>query len=567
MRQPWQERALYYYDNIGELRFAAQFYAQMLSRIRIFPATVTENGKLEEIKSGTPVELLDQIQDPGGGRERLQYDYGRMMMVTGEGALFGTGLESDEEKWRFLWVEELKQESGDTLAIRKRPDGSLTSEQGVAYRMWTPHPRWTDWADSPFRSILDIAEELLILTAAVRSTAVTRLTNGILAVPTEIAPIGDEDQNMDEDPKRNPFLQKFVEHLNAQIENPGSAEARVPFYVEGGYEYLDRLRWIATHDPQTDYLEKELRVEAIKRFAISLDFPPETLLGMTDANHWTAQQVQHDKWRIHGIPMADQFVTDLNDVYLRPGIIKAGDDARDVVIGYDDSQVVVSPDLTAIADEAMDRMAISFAGYRQLKGISEDMAPSEDEQKLVAGVKMRDPVVAGLEEAAPAVRGPQAAPAVNQAGQSNVPAQPTNGRVVSRQEAMRASVEGAAVMGLRQCRSKAGARLRSNADVQVCPECQRAIDGLPNGLVASALGLEQLAKMDPINLVRGGTDDFKGCLEEWGVAGSNADVLCERLEAYAAKTLFEPNTPELPHGFASHIEHALEAAERAMEAA
>ncbi len=67
--------------------------------------------------------------------------------------------------------------------------------------------------------------------------------------------------------------------------------------------------------------------------------------------------------------------------------------------------------------------------------------------------------------------------------------------------------------------------------------------------------------------MKGGTDDFKACLEEWGVTGSNADVLCERLEAFAAKTLFEPNTPELPPGFASHIEHALEAAEREMEAA
>lgn len=573
MQEPWQMRALAYYDMIGELRFCSQFYARMLSRVDFFPATKDSEDKLTRITSGAPLELLERIQDPGGGRKRIQYNYGRLMFVTGEGVLLGTELETDQERWRFLWRDEVRVNDQTGVATRRLSTGELTDETGTAYRMWTPHPMWSDRADSPLRPVLDIAEELIILTAAVRATATTRLLNGILALPTEAAPAAFE-EGVDEDPEANPFLVKFVEHITAQIENPGSAEARVPFLLEAGYEYLDRVRWIPTHDSQTDYMEKDLRIEAIDRLALSLDLPPEALKGLSDANHWTGQQVQWDMWRSHGIPIADQFAVDLNESYLRPALVLEGEDPTDIVIGYDDSQVVVSPDQTTVADQAMDRVAISFAGYRQLKGIPEDMAPSDEETKLIAGIKMRDPVVAGLEEAAPPVRGPQAQPNIQQ-DQPGTPPQPTDGRVVSRQEARTASINGAAMLALRQCRTKAGSRLRTSVretnagrdKSRHCAECEQTIDGIPNATVASALGevaLETMSQRDPITLVKGGTDDFKGCLEEWGITPDNTAVLCERLESYAAATLFEPNTPDLPPGFASHVEHALEISDRAV---
>lgn len=570
MSQPWQERALYYYDQIGELRFCSQFYARMLSRVEFFPARRDSEGNLTKITTGAPVDLLNRIQDPGGGRRKIQYNYGRLMFVTGEGVLLGTSLDSDRERWRFLWRGEVFVDD-QGVAFRKLSNGTVTEEQGIGYRFWTPHPMWSDLADSPLRPVLDIAEELIILTAAVRATATTRLLNGILALPSEAAPAAFED-GVDDDPESNPFLVKFVEHITAQIENPGAAEARVPFLLEAGYEYLDRVKWIPVHDPQTDYMEKDLRVEAIDRLSLSLDLPPEALKGLSDANHWTGQQVQWDMWRSHGIPIADQFATDLNESYLRPALAAEDEDPSEIVIGYDDSQVVVSPDQTAVADQAMDRMAISFKGYRQLKGIPEDMAPSQDEQKLVAGVKMRDPVAAGLEDAAPPVRGPQPTPG-EATHPGDMPPQPTDGRVVSRQEARTASIIGAAHLALRQCRAKAGARLRGKIarppehGPGPCPECVERITDVPNSLVASSLGmdvLEAMAQNDPLALVKGGTDDFKGILGEWGIGAADREVLSERIESFAAATLFDMNTPDLPTGFAAHVEHALEVSERAL---
>ena len=85
---PWQYRALSYYDQIGEVRFASQFYAKLLSRVRFYPALLEEDGSTTPITSGAPVDLLNRIQDPGGGRTQIQYDYGRLMFVTGGGALW-----------------------------------------------------------------------------------------------------------------------------------------------------------------------------------------------------------------------------------------------------------------------------------------------------------------------------------------------------------------------------------------------------------------------------------------------------------------------------------------------
>jgi hypothetical protein len=567
----WQYRALGFYDNVGEIRFCSQFYARMLSRVDFWPAKLNAEGKLEQIKDGPAVELLNRIQDPGGGRKRIQYDYGRLMFVTGEGVLLGTDLNDQDysgERWRFLWRGEVRIDDQTGKCTRRDSFGGLTTEVGVGYRMWTPHPMWSDRADSPLRAVLDIAEELILLTAAVRSTAVSRVLKGIIVVPSEIAPAPPED-GLDEDPELNVFTQKLVEHITAQIQDPGSASAQTPLYMEGGYDYIDRVRWIELHNTATDYMEKDLRLEAIDRLALGLDLPPEALKGLSDANHWTGQQVKFDMWQTHGKPLADQFAMDMNDAYLRPALKEENEDYEDIYIGYDDSQVVVSPDQTAVADEAMDRAAISFTGYRKLKGIPEDMAPSTEEKDFVFGLKTRDPVVAGLEKQAPPVAGPTAPPGVHQA-QPGTPPAPTNGRVVSRQEARIASINGAAHMALRQCRSKAGARLRTATQEHRCSECQDSINGVPNAIVASVLGmqgiadqLEKMAKRDPIQLVHGGTDDFRATLEEWGVPASNTTVLCELLEAYAARTLFDPNTPDLPPGFASHVEHALDMGELA----
>jgi hypothetical protein len=542
---PWQYRALAYYDQIPELHFASHFLARMISRVRYYPARQTEQGDLTPITSGLPVDLLNRIQDPGGGKSRLLYSYGLLTFITGEGVLFAY---DEGRRWKFLWKDEIKIRE-DGRAVRLYPDKRETNEIGVGYRFWTPHPRQSDLPDSPVSSVMDICEELIILTASVRGTAVTRLTNGMIVIPQEMSyaaaePVGDEDA------ENNIFLADYTEHIQAQIENPGAAAAKVPFLMEVPYEFSDGVRWIQTHDPQTDYMEKDLRTEAIKRLALGLDMPPEALLGMTDANHWTAKQVMHDMWRSHGIPKAEQFADDLSESYLRPALEEEGfSGADDIVVTYDDSQVVISPDRTEDADKALDRIAIGFPGYRELKGIPESMAPTEEERQFLASLKLRQAVEIEGQELVLAQSGPQAQPSSN-GDASNGPASPSGGRTGSRQEAVRASAHilGAADLALLRCRELAGIRIRH--------KCKDCADGYPDSLVASVLGPAQV--LDPMKLVHGGADGFKSLLAERGFGNELAASLCQTLEVYAARTLFEDRQPNLPSGFEAQVEKARE---------
>src|SRR6185503_1051326 len=103
----------------------------------------------------------------------------------------------------------------------------------------------------------------------------TRLTNGILVLASEISPSPD-DAGSDEEPNQNIFLADYIEPVQAQIENPGAAESKVPFLLEGAFDYIrEGVKWVKTHDTATDYMEKDLRQEAIHRLALSLDYPPE----------------------------------------------------------------------------------------------------------------------------------------------------------------------------------------------------------------------------------------------------------------------------------------------------
>lgn len=554
MSQPWQLRALSYYDQIGEIRFASQFYAKLLSKVRYYPALQREDGSTEPITDGLPVEVLHRVQDPGGGRSRLQYDYGRLMFVTGEGVLFASERESVPE-WRFLWKDEVRYDESVGAWQRVRPDKQPYSppEYGTAYRLWTPHPRHSDEADSPLRSVMDIAEELLILTLAVRATAVSRMTNGIMVLPLEaipqaFGPPDDDDYQGDEDPRTNPFLEDYIEHTEAAISNPGSAEARVPFLYTPPYEYADRVRWMSTHDAQTDYMERELRKEAVHRLALGMDFPPEFLLGMSDANHWTARQVVYDMWRSYGTPVAERFGDDLSDSYLRAALREEGyPNWENVVVAYDDSKVVIPPDMTEIAREALDRLAVGRKGYRALAGISDDHAPDEGEEEFLASLKLRQPI----EVADGQFVIPQRGPVAQQNGRSpeDGPPAPTGGREGSRQEARTASarIHGAAELALYRCRELAGVRIRHK-----CKECG---GDAPDALVAS---LAPEAVVDPMKLVLGGTEGFRFWLREQGIIPEQADSLGQQLEVYAARTLFESECPELPPGFVASVEKARE---------
>jgi hypothetical protein len=545
--------------------FASRFYARMLKPVRLFPATLGVHEEKEEIKSGLPVEVLNRIRDPSGGKSQLLWNYGRLMFITGEGLLFGRELETDRERWSFVWNGEIDVETdslGRPKKIIHKLSGSTTREYGpeeaVVYRMWTPSPERSYDAESPMLSALEIAEELIALTKTVRATTLSRLTNGMLFLPTEIAPPAAEGGS-DEDPYMDPWSEDFLNNIERAIENPDTPAGRSPLISWVMGEHIQNIKFIPIHDTQTDYMERDLRKEAIERLAYGMDMPPEALKGLGNTNHWASMQILADMWKSHGANIAQQFCDELSAAYLQPALREAGwEDWQRTVVAYDASAVIVKPDRSEDADNAIKVGAINFEGYRRLKNIPEDYAPDDKEfEKILkvlgrAGQGQPRPQVGQSEREQvngrdPAADGPPLPGPEGDSGRRT--------RVVT-SSAESYEAMGAAMMALARCRELAGIRLWQKQ--KNCPDCFDKADGQPHALVASIVGPETVEKLgwEPLRLVRGGTDTFKDMLVYWDFSPKQADAICEMIESFAARTLYDGRLPQLPVGFATHLDRA-----------
>lgn len=326
---PWQNRALFYTDAIPELNYASNFYARMLQKLRIYPAFRVDDDTVEAIETGPPVEAMNRIQDPGGGRTGILGMYGKLAFITGEGYLFGRGIGLGRERWSYVWREELRFDDAgfvthvaapqlpyENFTLKESDWEELPPGSALAYRMWTPHPRFSHWPSSPMLAVQQEAEELLVLSSSVLATATSRLVRApLLAIPEEIAPTPPTTEG-DEAPLTDPFLSDFTEHLTRGINAPADPASLAPYVLYAGAEWIEKIKTLYLHDPQTDYLERDLRTECIRRISRGLDLPPEVIEGMSGTNHWCMDSdteiLSERGWVRHGDLTESDVVLTLN---------------------------------------------------------------------------------------------------------------------------------------------------------------------------------------------------------------------------------------------------------------
>jgi hypothetical protein len=589
--QPWQARAFSYYDLLGEIKYASQFYSRALSKLELYAAERTDDGEIVPTENEVARAYLERIQDPGGGRSGLLGAYGRLMFLVGEGYLFITAQDDEDEQWEMLSTDELRATGGGYVRY-KAP--SLLAEEyhvpaddeyepvdaktAVAYRIWKRHPRFTALADSPMQGVLEIAEELVILTQAVRARARSRLAgSGILLIPDEISqpplePVGDED------PEEDMFLKDLTDHIIAPISDEGSAAAVAPLLIRGKAEYLKEIRHLQLIDPTQFYPETGLRRECIDRLAMGLDMPAEILTGMAAVNHWGSWMIDEQSWKTHLQPVAQQFVDDVGGAYYRPALREAGvTDWRRHLIAYDASAVINHPDRTKDAKDLHNLGALSDAALRESAGFDDTDAPTEKERNRWIGVRVRDPGLAvygiptlrsgsELEPAPGEIEAPPApgggtetvTPGISSAeavkGAPPAPGE-TPGAVVGSSNGQQvARVLGAADAALYRAREAAGNRLRSLAKRD--PESAKLLDGVKVSQVAATLGPDRVRALGAPtdqDLVAGVRDLIEETLRLHGLDQDAAGRVAEQVERHAARTLYEQQPPPLPATFTNYL--------------
>jgi hypothetical protein len=419
----WQAEAWEYYDAIGEVKYAFNLVASVVSRIRLYaavvdnpaetPVSVRNSSTIDERLGAAAERALSRLDSAYGGQPGLLRDAALNLSVTGECYLVhmperkGTGI---SESWDIRSVDEVQIDSKNKYGIAPRRDilsGNSSSnaktkgliplpESAFVGRIWRAHPRFSEEADSSLRGLLDLCAELLLLNRTFRATARSRLNAGALYLPDGLSvaaspqpdyPYEDDletDPGMTPDEAADEFEDQLVDAMTTPIRDEDSASAVVPLIIRGPAELGDKIRQFK-FERSFDPALAERAERVLERILQGLDVPKDVVTGLANVKYSNALQIDEALYKAHIEPLMLLIVDALTVVYLRPYLIANGypeAEVNRIVIWYDPSAVATRNDRAADADAGFDRMAVSYDTWRRTHGFSEADAPAPNEVAL-----------------------------------------------------------------------------------------------------------------------------------------------------------------------------------------
>lgn len=386
IRKPdsWQNEAWGYYDTLGEVRYAIEWEAAMLSRVRLYAARL-EPGEDEPVRAaaGTAVDLMTTFGGGVAGQAQLMSGLATQIGIPGEGYLIGEDVDGIE-RWTVRSIDEVRVARGRYEVAEEDAVSSGTKWRPLAtnslkpLRVWRPHKRWHHLADSAARAARSTMRELELVNRHILAQYLSRLASaGVVVFPDEITfPVREEFADAND-----PFMAEWIEiHVEA-INNPGSAAAAVPTPIKVPGEWIDKIR-LLDFTLKIDEKIIEKRESAIKRLATQVNIPAEVLLGMGDVNHWGQWMLEESALKATIAPDAELIAQAITTGYLQPRLKASGvEDFANWVVWYDMSELALRPDRSGDAFQAYDRLEIDGAALRRETGFDEADKPEGDELK------------------------------------------------------------------------------------------------------------------------------------------------------------------------------------------
>lgn len=420
-RAQWQDQAWMIYDAVGEVKFATNFVANILSRCRLYVATLPEpdaspvevtDPKAGALPGAMAIEasaILDRLNNAEGGISELLRAFALNMEVPGELWLYGLDaadakvdpitqeqlVPARDELWCIKSTNELRYEQGEwKLYTSTEGQGQAVPEGAYMVRIWQRHPQFSDRADSFLQGVLQECVELLLLSRAIRAAARSRLNAGLLLVPSELSfgppqPTNDGGDGTD---GQDPFSADLVDQMMDPIEEEGDPAGQVPQLVRGKAEFLhpDVFRKVDLSRTVSD-VEAKQRMELLARIGQGLNVPPEVITGIGQSNHWSGAQIDRDLFGKHIEPRAVAACDAITTGFLRPFLRELGytqAECRRVFVWYDESEAVTQPNRTQDAKDAHKAMVLSDEALRKVLAFSENDAPTPEELLARVGLQL-----------------------------------------------------------------------------------------------------------------------------------------------------------------------------------
>lgn len=403
----WQPEAWDYYDLIGEIKYAANLIANPLSRINLYVGYIEDSSnvpsKIDQVENLDPdlvrdaQNLLLALETGNGGTSGVLRAAALNLFVVGEFYLVNEPARyGSSSRWQVRSVEEIVvnqgNSAGNSVYLKTRKDAKPQDyiklpAKGYVARMWRNHPRFSDEADSSMRGILDICDELLLLSRAARASAKSRLNAGILYIPDGIsaskeADSEDEDIESEIDSIEEELMNAFLDVVGDDTNGASVA----PTILRGPEQFAQSIRHITIERPM-DAQSVQRSEKLLDRILASLDIPLDVAKGLSGVKYSNAILIEEQLYKAHIEPLILMIVDSLTIGFLRHCLMQLGweeEEVRRVCVWYDPSLITAKPSKSEAATTGYEMGIVSSEAWRRYNGFAEtdQPGPLEKAQRL-----------------------------------------------------------------------------------------------------------------------------------------------------------------------------------------
>lgn len=384
--RPWQIEAYRHVNICGEARYAATLFASIAGRAEIgISEPQALAGKANWVNKGPEVDALAVLLPTVRDRTKFIQDYTTHMQIAGECYLVGRVRQDTDPDpghngpiWEIVGATELRRVgTGDSEYWEVRFDNDnwvALSKSEPVVRMWNPDPENRREAWSPFRSLLPTLREIEWLTKHIFTQVRSRLMSAgnwflpegmTFAPPPADAVEGGEEAIA----AMNEAEQFMVSLATASMALLDDDEVAMPNIIMANEEALAQVSQDKLIKMWSEIDDKAmlLRADAVRRFALGMNLPPEQILGSTGmavsgssgsagsgSSHWSVWAQEEQTITNHIEPALDKLAHTLTTSFLRPAV-----PGTRLVVSYDATTLRLRQDRSKEAIELYDRGLLS----------------------------------------------------------------------------------------------------------------------------------------------------------------------------------------------------------------
>lgn len=376
----WQVEAYRHLKICGEARYSAVLFSNLAARAEIGVSEGNVLGnRVKWVNDGPEVEVFAEIAPTVRERKRLVRAFMIHWIVAGECYLIARdrvdtdpGYETDPRApyWEIVGVTDLRKGANEIWETR-HDNGNWIALRAAdpIVRMWNPDPEDRREAWSPFLAMAPTLREIEYFTQHIFAQVRSRLMSaGVWFLPNNLtfpSPPPDAVEGGAEAIAAMNEAEQFMTALAAaSMRFLDPDEPAFPTVVMADPDALDAVGQdkLIKFWSEIDEASMKLRSDAVRRFALGMDLPPEQVLGSSglavtgaggsagSVNHWGVWANEETTISNHVEPALDEFV----DV-LTVGVLRIAVDNTRKIIAYDTASLRSRQDRSKESMELYDR--------------------------------------------------------------------------------------------------------------------------------------------------------------------------------------------------------------------